>query len=387
MSKKISLASDSVSREDINLLIEWLSQEPMPKLTKGDQTLLFEKAFAEYIGSKYCIHVNSGSAAILLTLYALIQGKYLKNKKVIVPSLSWLTDVSSCMQLGLEPILCDSNTYDLSVDLNHLEQLFKEHEPSALILVSVLGLVPNMDAIVKLCNRYEVILLEDICESLGSEYNGQRLGNFGLASMCSGYFSHQISCGGETGMITTNDKHFFELLVSIRSHGMIRDNTPDVQKKHLEEWNINEFDALYTFFYPGFNERSNNISAFFGIQQLKKVDNFIAIRNKNFKYYQTYIKVNELKIEDKPSNFISSFAYPIVSKNKSRIVKNLQENGVEVRPLIAGSMGKQPFYIKEYGVCSLKNCDRIHEFGFYLPNNQDITEDDVKYIASIVNNS
>jgi CDP-6-deoxy-D-xylo-4-hexulose-3-dehydrase len=387
MNKKISLASDSVSREDINLLIDWLSQEPMPRLTKGDQTLIFEEAFAKYIGSKYCIHVNSGSAAILLTLYALIQGKYIKNKKVIVPSLSWLTDVSSCMQLGLEPILCDSNIHDLSVDLNHLEQLFKEHKPSTLILVSVLGLVPNMDAIIRLCNKYEVILLEDICESLGSEYKGQRLGNFGLASMCSGYFSHQISCGGESGMITTNDKHFYELLISIRSHGMVRDNTAEVQNKLLTEWNINEFDALYSFFYPGFNERSNNISAFFGIQQLKKVDNFISIRNQNFKHYQNYIKVNDLKLDDKSTNFISSFAYPIVSKNKARIVKNLQDNNIEVRPLIAGSMGRQPFWIKEYGVCELKNCDRIHKDGFYLPNHQDITEDDIKIISSIVNNS
>lgn len=386
-SKKISLASDSVSRDDVNKLIEWLKQDPLPRLTKGDKTLEFEEKFAKYIGSKYCVHVNSGSSAILISLYSLFIGGYLKNKKIIVPSLSWLTDVSSVIQLGLTPVLCDSNMNDLSVDLTNLEELFKEHKPAAFILVSVLGLVPDMDKIVDLCNKYDVILLEDICESLGSKYKNIKLGNFGLASFCSGYYSHQISCGGETGMVTTNDKDFYNLLLSIRSHGMVRDNTKDVQDKLLKKYSISEFDSFYTFFYPGFNERSNNISAFFGILQLEKVDDFLKIRNENFEIYRKYIKNNEIEIITRENDFISNFAYPMVSKNKEKIIKNLQNNNIEVRPLISGSQGRQPYWIDKYGVCELKNCDIIHKFGFYLPNHQNINLEDVQFISNIVNNS
>ena len=178
----IKLVSDTIDREDINELINWLSQDEIPRLTKGSLTVELEQKWAKKIGTKYSVFVNSGSSAILLTLAALKYSNKLKNNKIIVPALSWATDVSSPMLLGYETFMCDCNLEDLSCDLKHLEELFKTHKPSTFILVSPLGLVPNINKILKLCSKYDVLLLEDVCESMGSKYEGIYLGNFGLAS-------------------------------------------------------------------------------------------------------------------------------------------------------------------------------------------------------------
>ena len=190
----IKLVSDTINKVDIKHLTDWLLQDDIPRLTKGDLTLELEDKWAKKINTKYSVFVNSGSSSILLTLAALQQfhkvgGKKLKNNKIIVPALSWATDVSSPMLLGYDTIMCDCNLEDLSCDLNQLEQLFKEHNPSVFILVSPLGLVPNMERVVNLCNQYDVILLEDVCESTGSKYQNQYLGTFGFASFFSMYFA------------------------------------------------------------------------------------------------------------------------------------------------------------------------------------------------------
>jgi CDP-6-deoxy-D-xylo-4-hexulose-3-dehydrase len=188
---KIKLVQDTINQEDISELINWLSTNP--KLTKGPLTIEFEHLFSKWIGSNYSVFVNSGSSANLLMFYCLIYLNKLKNKKIVVPSLSWITDLSPVIQFNLEPILVDCNLTNLSCDLNHLEEIFINEKPSCFILVSVLGLVPQMDKIVELCNKYDVILLEDNCESQGSMFNNIKLGNFGLMSSFSTYFGHTMS--------------------------------------------------------------------------------------------------------------------------------------------------------------------------------------------------
>jgi CDP-6-deoxy-D-xylo-4-hexulose-3-dehydrase len=217
--KKINLVEDTITREDINSLITWLSD--YPQLTKGPKTIEFEKNWSEWLGSKYSVFVNSGSSANLLMLYALKHLGLLKNKKICVPSLSWATDLAPVLQFDLEPILIDCNLDNLSVDLNHLETTFKEQNPSVLILVSVLGLSPDMDSISKLCEQYDVILLEDNCESQGTSYKGKKLGNFGLMSSFSTFFGHTMSTI-EGGVITTNDEKIYHTLLQLRSHGWSR---------------------------------------------------------------------------------------------------------------------------------------------------------------------
>jgi CDP-4-dehydro-6-deoxyglucose reductase, E1 len=381
----IKLVSDTINKNDINSLIKWLNQNEIPKLTKGDLTWELEKKWAKKIGTKYSIYVNSGSSSILLTLAALQHTNRLKNNKVIVPGLSWATDVSSPMLLGMEPILCDCNLKDLSCDLEHLEKLFINHSPSSFILVSPLGLVPDMEKILDLCNKYSVILLEDVCESMGSKYNNEYLGSFGFASFFSMYFGHHLSTI-EGGFINTNDEDFYYALLMMRSHGWDRDLPKDVQEKLRTENNVSEFDSLYTFYLPGFNLRATDLQAFIGLKAIDKLDEYTKKRNNNFQLYKSLINNNQLTIKDKKTDFISNFAYPVVNKNRVNIIKNLIKNNIEVRPLIAGDMSKKPMWIKNYGEIKLPNCILVNEYGFYIPNHQDLTSEQIEFISNIVMN-
>ena len=377
----ISLVKDTIDNKDIDRLVDWL--KTYPRLTKGSVTLEFENKFSKWLGRKYSVFCNSGSSANLLVLSALLQGKYLKNTKIVVPSTAWSTDLAPVIQLGLKPLLCDSNLKDLSVDLEHLEKIFVEESPSALLLVSVLGLVPDMENVVELCDKYDVILLEDTCEAMGCEYIGQKLGTFGLASTFSTFFGHHISTI-EGGIISTDDKDFYELLVSIRSHGWDRDLSKETQVKLQKEWGVSEFNALYTFYYSGFNFRSTDLQAYIGLTQIDKLDDWGKQREDNYYLYQRLINT-----EWKPTSYFdsltSNFAYPVISPHRDKIVKKLQENKVEVRPMICGSMGTQPFYVKHYGRLELPNVSLIDRDGFYVPNHPKLSSDEILFISKIIN--
>jgi CDP-6-deoxy-D-xylo-4-hexulose-3-dehydrase len=378
----IKLVSDTIDREDINKLISWLSQDEIPRLTKGDLTLELENKWAKKIGTKYSVFVNSGSSSIFLTLAALKVSEKLKNLNIVVPSLSWATDVSSPMLLGYNTILCDCNLEDLSCDLNHLEKIFKKENPSVFILVSPLGLVPNMSKIIELCNKYDVILLEDVCESMGSKYQNKYLGNFGFASFYSMYFGHHLSTI-EGGFINTNDEDFYYLLLMMRSHGWDRDLPEHKQKELREKHNSSNFDSLYNFYVPGMNLRSTDLQAFIGLNSIEKLDKYSKIRNENFKYYIKNLKNNSLKLKENEGDFVSNFAIPIVNKNKINIIKDLIENKIEVRPLIAGNMANKPMWKGEKE--NLNNCNLIDEYGFYVPNHQDLQKNDIDKILKIIN--
>ena len=381
----IKLVSDTINKNDINALIEWLSQDEIPRLTKGELTIELEKKWAEKIGTKYSVFVNSGSSSILLTLAALKYKAKLKNFKVVVPSLSWATDLSSPVLLGLDPILCDCNLNDLSCDLEHLEEIFIKEDPSVLILVSVLGLVPNMDKIIELCTKYDVILLEDVCESMGSKYKDQYLGTFGLASFFSMYFGHHLSTI-EGGFINTNDEELYYTLLMMRSHGWTRDLPIEKQNEYKTKYGVDDFEALYNFYIPGFNLRSTDLQAFIGLRAIDKLDKYASIRNKNFHYYLSNIQNNELDIQVNPDDFISNFAMPIVSKDKETIVKNLIENNIECRPLIAGNLGNKPFWYENFNEVFMMNGNLIDKYGFYIPNHQDLTIEQLDKIIKIINN-
>jgi len=383
----IKLVSDTINKDDIKHLTDWLLQDDIPRLTKGDLTLELEDKWAKKINTKYSVFVNSGSSSILLTLAALQQfhkvgGKKLKNNKIIVPALSWATDVSSPMLLGYDTIMCDCNLEDLSCDLNQLEQLFKEHNPSVFILVSPLGLVPNMERVVNLCNQYDVILLEDVCESMGSKYQNQYLGTFGFASFFSMYFGHHLSTI-EGGFINTNDEDFYHLLLMIRSHGWDRDLPEWKQKELRTKFECTDFDSLYNFYVPGFNVRSTDLQAFIGIRAIDKLDEYSQIRRDNFFSYIEKIKINKLNLSEKKGDYVSNFAIPIVNENRNEIVQKLQSNGIEVRPLIAGNMANKPMWTKKQD--NLTNCDIVDKFGFYIPNHQDLTTKQIDFITDILN--
>ena len=378
----IRLAEDTIDKQDIDNLIGWL--QTYPRLTKGDVTIEFEKKWSKFIGTKYSVFVNSGSSANLLMLAAYIFSEnFIRNKKIVIPGLSWATDLAPAMQLGLMPILCDINLNNLSVDLDCLDQIFKEHNPGCLMLVSVLGLVPEMDQIKQLCEKYNVVLFGDHCESFGSKFNGKILGNCGeFASTFSLYFGHHLSTI-EGGMICTNDEEFYNALIMMRSHGWTRELSEERQKHYQEAWKVNDFDNLYTFYHPGFNLRSTDLQAFIGLGQLDKAHDICQKRNRKFKAFTTWCTKNKLHLET--SDFVSLFAYPFLTDKKSEMIQKLKENGIDCRPLICGSMGKQPMFVKTYGEVELPNCNIVDEQGLYVPCHDKLSYDDVEKICSVLN--
>jgi|TARA_R110000796_G_scaffold74_16_gene346 CDP-6-deoxy-D-xylo-4-hexulose-3-dehydrase len=376
----IKLVNDTINNKDIDKLIKWLGT--YPRLTKGPLTLEFEQKWSDWLGSKFTIFCNSGSSANLLMLWALIEcGRIKRDAKIVVPSASWATDLSPVIQLGMTPILCDANLEDLSVDLDHLERIFKETSPDVLLLVSVLGLVPKMEKITELCEEYDVILLEDTCESMGSKYEDKKLGTFGLMSSFSTYFGHHMSTI-EGGLICTDDEELYEVLKCIRSHGWDRDSSKEYSDHLRSSWDTSDFDALYTFYHSGFNLRSTDLQSFIGIGQIDKLDEICKKRNSNFKIYNELLSDFLPYIKD--NGFISNFAYPVITKDRDKIIKKLQDANIEVRPMICGSMGTQPFYVKRYGRKELPNVSMVDKYGFYIPNHPELTRKQINKIVKII---
>lgn len=380
----ITLVKDTIDTDDIDNLIQWL--KTYPRLTKGEKTIEFEELWSKWIGCKYSVFVNSGSSANLLMIYALLELFNLRNKKIVVPSLAWATDLSPVIQLGLEPIIVDINLDNLSVDIEHLKEIFEREKPSALLLVSVLGLSPEMDKIKDLCEKYDVILLEDNCESQGTKFNDVKLGNFGLMSSFSTYFGHTMSTI-EGGMICTNEKEVYDILKQLRSHGWDRDLDIKRQNELRDKWNVDDFSALYTFYVPGFNVRSTDLQATLGIEQLKKVDNMIDIRNKNFNIFKNRLSEHMWFPKETKNSFTASFCIPIITETpeqKIRIVQSLIQNKIECRPLICGSMGTQPFYKKKYGELILPNANKVDTCGIYIPNHPKLLVEEINLMCNII---
>lgn len=379
----IRLVEDTIDNKDIDNLIDWL--KTYPRLTKGQITLEFEQKWSNWVGCKHSLFVNSGSSANLIVLAALKYGKFITNNKIVIPSLAWPTDLAPAIQLGYEPILCDINLENLAISTEMLESIFIEQKPSCLLIVSVLGILPDMDKITELCEKYDVILVGDHCESFGSKFKNNKLGNCGeFASTFSMFFGHHLSTI-EGGMVCTNDSNFYDTLLMVRSHGWTRDLSRDKQIQLQSEWNIDDFNNLYTFYIPGFNLRSTDLQAYIGLSQLDKADSICINRNNNFNLYKKYIKNNELDITIKEDNFISAFAYPFVNKNIKKLVPLLQYKNIDCRPLICGSMGNQPMYKILYGKKSFDNCDIIDEYGIYLPCHDKLSEEDIIYVSEVVN--
>ena len=382
MTEKINLVKDTIDFNDVKRLITWL--ETNPRLTKGDLTLEFEKKWSEWLGVKYSVFVNSGSSANLAAIYSLLLSGKLKNNKIVVPAVSWVTTVTPTIQLGMEPIMCDCNIDNLGLDINHLKQIIESENPSAIILVHVLGIPNHMDEILKLCKENDILLIEDTCESIGSKYNDKLLGTLGDLSTFSFYFGHHMSTI-EGGMISTNDEDLYHILLSIRSHGWDRDLPKEKQNSLREKYGVDKFRSLYTFYYPGFNLRSTDLQAYIGLGQLEKLDMIVENRNKNFIRYKNEIKNTFWNVSPPEGSFISNFSFPIITKNIKELTEQLITNNIECRPLICGSINEHPFWYERYGKQNLPNSKLVHNYGLYLPNNHQMTDEEISKVIEVVN--
>lgn len=378
----IRLAHETISRRELVDAAEFLLSGQV--LTKAGQTESFEEEFAASIGAKHAVYVNSGSSANLLVAASLRESGTLRNLKVICPAVSWVTTVTPFMHLGYEVILCDAEESSLGVDPLQLESLLRLHEPSILVIVHVLGHPNQMEKILELCSKYDVILIEDTCEALGSTSEaGESLGTLGLAGTYSFYYGHHISTI-EGGMVATDDFDLWQIMRSMRSHGWSRDLDPGTRETLQADFAIDDFQALYTFFFPGFNFRSTDFQAFIGRGQLKKVDEIASTREKNFHAYRS--RLGDYWFQNSPHGVLSSFAFGTAVRNRLETARALNQAGIEVRPLICGNIARHPFWLGRNSQQSFRVADFVHDFGIYLPNHASLGSREIARVCETFRN-
>ena len=381
---KYPLAKETITEVEIQRLIEWLKTNP--RLTKGELTVEFEKKWAEYIGTKYSVFVNSGSSANLLMIYTLKEMGKLKGK-VIVPSVGWVTTISPLLQFGIEPIMVDADKKTFGIDLEQTEELLKTEDISAIIFVQVLGVPHYKEELLKLSEKYNVPLLEDSCAALGSSYeDGTKVGQVGVMSTFSFYFGHQFSTI-EGGMVNTDDEDIYHMLLMLRSHGWGKDLPKDLYKQRMEANNVDSFHEPFTFLVPGFNLRSTDLQAFIGLRQVKKADSISQKRIRNHIEYGKRLK-GHFEFQDWGNDNPCSISFGALAKSKEHrkeVVSRLVENGIETRIFSAGNLGLHPFWVNRFGEFHGEVADKIHSRGFFLPNYPELETEDIDFISGVCN--
>lgn len=382
---RYKLAEATIDAEDLNALADWLRTNPW--LTQGPLVKQFERRWADWLGVRHAVFVNSGSSANLLMYYALLVSGRLKNRRVVVPAIAWATTVAPAIQLGFEPIMCDADATTFGLDMGALATLLAEHDPAAVIVVPTLGIPNDMGSLLELKERFGFLLMEDCCPALGSTYRGRLLGSFGDLSSMSFYFGHHLSTI-EGGMVSTDDDHLHELLLHLRSHGWAKDISLDREAALAAERRPLPFNRVFTFYHPGFNFRSTDLNAFLGLRQMEKVDWVVERRNENQRRYELRFAASSLfHVPRNPDGVTCSISFCALASSadhRERVAGALREAGIETRPLGGGSMGRQPFWVDRFGAQSFPVADRLHETSFMLPNHPYLSLEDVDRVCDVV---
>ncbi len=381
---RFHLAEDTIDKTDIEELIGWLKTNP--RLTKDRVTIQFQEKWSSFLGRNYSIFCNSGSSANLLMFYSLLLSGRPKIRKVVVPSVGWVTSIAPAIQFGFEPIMCEADKDTFGLDLEHLERILKEEEPGAVMMVQVLGVPHKMDAMMALKQKYGFILLEDACAAIGASYKNRKIGTFGDMASFSFYFGHQISTI-EGGMVSTNDTQFNDLLLQFRSHGWSKDLEHASHESLVDKYKIDDFHTPFVFYEPGFNLRSTDLNAFLGLRQLDKIDWIISRRHENHILYKKYLEGKFYIQQCGPSSQVCSISFGLITKDTDQrrsIVNALVDNGIETRIFSAGNLGLHPFWFNRYGKKSFPVADKIHYWGLFLPNNPSLSPEDIEFISQVV---
>jgi CDP-6-deoxy-D-xylo-4-hexulose-3-dehydrase len=362
------LQENIIDKKNTDILVKFIKKTK--RYTQFTEVKKFEKAWSKWQGCKYSVFVNSGSSANLLIL-DLLKDLYnwQTNDEIIVPAVTWITDISSVMQLGLKPVFVDVNLTDFAFDYNQLAKSITKRT-RAIFLTHLMGFPADINKIKKIIGKRKVALIEDCCESHGAKYHGKKIGNFGLVSSFSFYWGHHITTV-EGGMICTNNEEIYKRAVLKRSHGLARELPPEYHDYYKKRYPTIDFNFL--FLTTGYNVRNTELNAVLGKEQLKKLNSYIATRNRNFKKYQQVIKKFSEHLYTFSATGISSFSFPLVLK-KAKLRDELQayltRKGIESRSLISGNLLKQPFLRKYNHLDRFPNADILHFNGFYIGNNQ-----------------
>ena len=385
------LMDNNITNEDISCVIKFLKKNRKKIFTQSIKVKEFEKKWSEWLGVKHSIFVNSGSSANLLSILAL---KILKGKgEVIVPTLTWVSDIAALIHTGFTPIFADIDPRTLAMASTEIMKKVNE-KTRAVFLSHIQGFNGLTDELLKFLDNKRIPLIEDVCESHGATHNDQRVGSFGLMSNFSFYYAHHMSTI-EGGMVCTNDEEVYETLRMLRSHGMVREssNQDTAAKFHQNHPDLN---PQFIFAHAAYNMRNNEIGAILGRHQLKKLDENNLIRSRNQEHFLTKIN-NKVFQTDFLIEGSSNYAFNLVLKEKddklmSHLMQTLKENGVEFRRGSAGGGNqlRQPYLQnlvepkawKQYPVT-----EHIHFYGMYIGNFPNLPIDEVDEITHIINSA
>lgn len=388
MNYKFPLASSSWGAEELEVMQRVIASG---KFTMGVHVQAFERDFAQYVGSKHCVMVNSGSSANLLIVAALFYTKnptlkLQRGDEIIVPAVSWSTTYYPLYQYGLKIKFVDIDLQTLNYDLDHLAEAVTD-KTRAIMAVNLLGNPNDFGRIQQIIGERNIVLVEDNCESMGATYDGKHAGTFGVMGSFSSFFSHHISTM-EGGMIVTDDEELYQILLSLRAHGWTR-NLP---KKNLvcSDKSDDPFDESFRFVLPGYNVRPLEMEGALGVEQVKRLPNMIEARRKNGALLQAAMSDHpEIIIQQEIGN-ASWFGFSLVIRPGSKLtrkelVQKLTDLGFECRPIVAGNFAKNEVvkYFDSEVHGTLKNAEHIDQSGLFVGNHHFPIADAVRALQSL----
>jgi len=381
------LMNDNIDKSDVKAVVDFLSQESIPKLTNGPKVVEFESAWGEWLGTKYNLFVNSGASANELTMLALAH--IVGEGEIIIPPLTWISDISSVLFSGHKLVFVDVNLENLSFDIQKLKEAITS-ETKAIFLTHVLGINGLTKELLEICEEKNILLIEDVCESHGTTFEGCKVGNFGFASNFSFYFAHHMTTI-EGGMICTNNWNFYQVCRALRSHGMTREMTDHSMRQTIINDNP-DLNPDFIFLRPAHNFRSTEINAVFGLSQLPKLDSKNFERVENFKYFISKLDSSKYHI-DLNIEGNCNYAFIVIVKDndfskRDEIENKLKSNGIEFRRGLSGggNQMRQPFFKSIYSDFSnYPNIEHIHNFSWYIGNYPGIEKEKIDFILEVLN--
>ncbi|WP_249383989.1 DegT/DnrJ/EryC1/StrS aminotransferase family protein [Chitinivorax sp. B] len=387
---KFPLMRNNILREDLDAVIEYLKQED-PILTHGANVRAFEEEWSEWLGVKYSIFMNSGASANLLSM-AVLKIRHPEGGEVIVPPLTWVSDIASVLQNGFTPVFADIDPHTLAMDTHKILAKITDRT-RAVFLTHAQGFNGLTDELLNALRQRNIPLIEDVCESHGATHNGQRVGSFGWISNFSFYYAHHMSTI-EGGMVCTNDPDVYQQVRMLRSHGMVREANDPAVRARFQQANP-ALNPDFIFAYPAYNVRNTEIGGILGRSQLKRLDANVARRADNLKRFLNQIDPAKYRIDFRLEG-ASNYAFNLIlQKADNRLVQcvmsAMKESGIEFRRGSAGGGNqlRQPYlesivpdgYHREF-----PETEHVHFFGFYIGNFPDLRNDEIDEICRIVNN-
>lgn len=383
------LMNNNITNEDGDVLVKFLSQRPLPILTNSKKVREFEEEWSKWLGVKYSVFVNSGSSANILTML-IIKTQY-GNGEVITTPLGWVSDIAAILHAGLKPVFVDINLKNLSIDEN---ELLKKITPNtrAILLTHILGYNGLTQKILDVCKEKDILLIEDVCESHGATFKGQKVGSFGDISNFSYYYAHHMT-SIEGGMICTNNQLIYNLARSFRSHGMHRE-MDDIQLKDMLVKLNPELNKDFIFLAPAYNMRSTEINAVLALNQLKRLDENNIKRKQNLDMFLDSLDRKKYYVDfDREGN--SNYAFTLLLANEDMVLRNkveavLKDNGIEFRRGMSGGGNqlRQPYlkelFQNEYSQYPI--CDYVHHYGWYIGNYPELESLKIYNLCTLLNN-